>query len=211
MKGTSHQYTLYCAIEQSHICMSCTVNNTHSHPHQWSVCICVDEIIMRRGLFLAPSQSSGAGVNNRLLQQQTLSFNRSLPRLSFTWPLLWCSTFSDWCDLAFLIHSRLSCTHHSSSLSTAQTSVSVSPSIFVNIPRLWCICRSSHFSIYPLADPLGLSSLYQCPMLSLHSALIYSPASLSSLSSSYSHNFSFLKSSHLFLPMLNFISPSYQI
>lgn len=48
--------------QQQHICKLC-----HQHTPWWCMCSYADEKVMMRGLFLAASQSSRAGVNNRLL------------------------------------------------------------------------------------------------------------------------------------------------
>lgn len=170
-------FVLYCAVRNNDT--SVDLHYTHTHTH--TVDPCVDEIIMSRGLFLAPSQSSRAGVNNKLLMQTrclltTLSTSLALSRgpscdaaLSPTDEIILTTGFP-----YPLHHSFISCLHitprplsPSRLLSTAQPSVS-------SFVRLFPLCDASVFP--PISeslstDPVVLSSPHQCVMKCLFTAL----------------------------------------
>lgn len=179
------------------------------------MCPCVDEIVMRRGLFLAPSQSSSTGVNNKLLMQTCSLLTTLSLCLSLTWPLLWGSTFSD----------RWDHPDHWLSLSTPSVPSSLSPPHLAARPFLpvvscqllsrlslsVCLPLRPSFRTFPLSD----ASRSLCPL-----TLLFRPLSISvwcyhftvsNLLSCLSfislrHTVFPSKSLHLFLPPLFLIS-----
>lgn len=150
--------TLYCVVRTIAHLQTCTLNSTHT------LVTLVKEIKMRRGLFLATSQSGSAGVNNRLPIQTRSLWTTLILCLPLTWTLLWCSTF--WWDHP----------DHWLSLST--------PSLWgPHITAQPFLPLLRHLPLCPLLSSLA-NLLFDAPVflfipLSIHWSLLFYPFSIS--------------------------------